>query len=210
MKKRLILSALLASFILISIVANVSAITGRLGNSRMVLNLDVGEEARRYVLVQNVNDVAITIELIASGDLIDSINFEDSSFILQPGEEKKAYFTIKADKAGTTETKVNVMFKPPQGSGVGLSANIIVVTSGESDEEDNSGQDTEDPEDSETDEGGFSFNPSGNAVQNGEPSTFSPVTLLAISTAILVIIFIILVIYSGRSSKKKRSGRPRE
>lgn len=204
MKKRLIISALLAFLVLISIVANISAITGRLGNSRMVLRLEVGEEARRYVLIQNVNDVPIRVELMSSGDLVDDVNFEENSFTIQPGEEKKAYFTIKSTKAGTTETKINVMFKPPQGSGVGLSANIIVVA-GEGGEEDNQDDSQEDSEDG----GGFSFNQSSGDTQPVEPFAFNPITVLTVSTIILVVVFIILVIYSGKL-KKKRSGRPRE
>ena len=213
MKKRLIVSMLLTTLILLSLAAQVSAITGRLGNSRMILRLDVGEEARRNLLIQNVNDVALTIELVASGDLAGNVEFEESSFTLQPGEEKNAYFTISSNEPGTTETKINVMFKPPQGSGVGLSANIIVIAEGDA-----IGENPDVPVDEETGNGsnntGFTFNPS---PANNLPGKsffssfkFTPITILTISTVALIVIFIILIIYSGKLKRRKRSGRPRD
>jgi hypothetical protein len=213
MKKRLIISTLLVSLILLSAIAQVSAITGRLGNSRMVLRLDVGEEARRSLLVENVNDVPITIEMAASGDLAGNVEFEENSFTLQPGEEKKAYFTIETKEPGTTETKINVMFKPPQGTGVGLSANIVVISEGEAIGE-NEETPAEDNEDSEVNEEnpGFSFNPSGQNVQAGSEGSFkfTPITILTISTIFLIVVFLILIIYSGKLNRKKGSGRPRD
>jgi hypothetical protein len=219
MNKRLIVSALLASFILLSVISQVSAITGRLGNSRMVLRLDVGEEARRNLLIENVNDVPLTIELVASGDLAGNVEFEENSFTLQPGEEKKAYFTISTKEPGTTETKLNVMFKPPQGTGVGLSANVIVIAEGDAIGEnpdetntDTSGEQTT----GETDQGdnsGFNFNPSGQNVNVGGKSSslkFTPITILTFSTVALIVVFLILIIYSGKLNRKKGSGRPRD
>ena len=41
----------------------------------------------------------------------------DDSFILEPGEEKKAYFTIDIKNPGKTESNVNVKFIPEQGNG---------------------------------------------------------------------------------------------
>ncbi|MBU0977855.1 MAG: hypothetical protein KKD18_05545 [Nanoarchaeota archaeon] len=209
MKKRLPLSTVLALIILLSIVSQASAITGQMGNSRMVLRLNVGEEARRYLLIENVNDVPITIELLSTGDLADSVQIEENSFILQPGEEKKAYFTITADRAGTTETKINVMFKPPQGSGVGLSANIIVITDGAVDSaiddtnqgsEDNTGSDTSNQNGQETD----TQPPAGN-------TGFTPITMLTVTSLVLIAVFVILLVFSGRKlNQKKRSGRPRD
>jgi len=210
MKKRLIVSVFLASLILLSVASQVSAITGRLGNSRMVLRPQLGEEIRRNLLIENVNDVPLTIELAASGDLAENVKFEENSFTLQPGEEKKAYFTIKTNEPGTTETKINVMFKPPQGSGVGLSANIVVIAGGETSDENLDSVDDEEPEN--PDNSGFTFNPSPetNPPETGSSFKFTPMTILTISSAALIVIFLVLIIYSGKLSKKKRSWRPRD
>lgn len=127
MKKRSILAGAFTLLVLISLVRDVSAITGRIGSSRMTLNLDVGEVARRSIVIENVNGVPLTINLSASGDLKDNLILEEPYFILNPGESKEAEFTIFANESGTTETKINVYFIPAEGSGVGLSATIIVV-----------------------------------------------------------------------------------
>ncbi len=215
MKKRQLFTTILAILILMSVVAQVSAITGRLGNSRMILRLDVGEEVRRNLVIENVNDIPLTIELVASGDLAGNIRFEENEFTLQPGEEKKAYFTIKATEPGSTETRINVMFKPPQGSGVGLSASIIVAAGGEA-IGDNTLTNEEDPEGPQTQEprSGSTFNsPEDNEnpnPQGGQYFTLTPITFLTISTAVLIVIFIILIVYSGKLKRKKRSGRPRD
>lgn len=214
MEKRNI-TFLVLTLLAFSLISNASAITGRLGNSRMILNLDEGETAERYVLVQNHNDVALTIELAASGDLADSITLSEESFVLQPGEEKKAYFTIKAAKGGTTESKINVRFTPEEGTGVGLTSTIIVVAPGENTEDDEDNSDAE-IEINETDSNstGFNFNIGNNpSLEENEGNSVktSPLTILLIVTVLLILAFIILIIYASRKSKvvvKKGLRRP--
>jgi hypothetical protein len=109
-------------------ISSVCAITGSLGNARMILNAKVGEQIEKSILVKNTNNVTVEIELSSSGDLGDSIIIKDKKFELLPGEEKKAFFTIKIAKEGTTESKIDVKFTPKEGkNGVGLSSTIIVV-----------------------------------------------------------------------------------
>lgn len=119
----------------------VSGLTASIGNSRMVLRAAPGEDIEKYILVRNVNNASVTINLFASGDLATNIKLAEESFVLVAGEEKKAYFTIKADEAGTTETKINVAFKPEEGSGAGLSSTVILIADEEykatSDEQEN-------------------------------------------------------------------------
>ena len=115
--------------ILLSLISSVYAITGSIGNARMILRLNEGDKIEKYILVKNVNDIAVNIELNADGDLKDYIEIKEDKFTLAPDEEKKAYFTIKAAKPDTTESKINVKFIPKDGkNGVGLSSTIIVIT----------------------------------------------------------------------------------
>jgi hypothetical protein len=208
MKKRNLFSGLIALLVLISVVANVSAITGRLGNSRMVLYPEVGEEVRRNLNIQNANDVPITIKIVVTGDLVDNVNLEENDFTIQPGENKDAYFTIKSNKAGKTETKFNVMFQPQQGAGVGLSATIVVIAGGV----DTTNEDTEDTNPQiNSSNSTFSFNPSQGQVASEESKVnfhLSTLQILIISTSVLIIIFIVLLVYSRKLNSKKRSGRP--
>ena len=43
--------------ILISSISLVHAITGSIGNARMVLRVNVGDTIEKYILVKNVNDI---------------------------------------------------------------------------------------------------------------------------------------------------------
>jgi len=115
---------------LIILISSVSAITGTIGGSRIILrDVEVGDVIERNILVRNTNDVSVDIELFASGDLGSDITIIDNEFTLAPNEEKKAYFTIEVTKEGTTEGEINVEFTPVGGgNGVGLSSTIIVET----------------------------------------------------------------------------------
>ncbi len=115
----------LAVIVFLSIV---NATTATIGNSRVILRLDFDQSIEKYILVKNVNDFPVNIEMSSSGDLADYVLIKEPNFSLPSKEEKRAIFEIKAAKAGTTETKINVKFIPEKENAVGLSATIIVIT----------------------------------------------------------------------------------
>ena len=213
--------------------ARAEAVTASIGNSRMVLNAAVGEVVERYILVKNPNDGVVRIEMRSSGDLEKTIKLRESNFSLQPGEEKKAYFTIKSNEVGTTENKILVQYTVEgEKNGVGLTSTVIFIVSeeGNADEEDvdeNGGffgfggsddneEETNDESDSESSLGSTSG------------SRISPLVLLTISTLVLAIVFVILLIFyvkktaknvkvngkkimpSNKKIEKKRVGRARD
>lgn len=187
---------LISIILFVGLIYIASAITGSIGNSRMVLRLAPGETIDRYILVKNVNDVPVTINMVATGDLSKDLKIKDASFVLQPAQEKQAHFTIKAPQSGTSETKINIQFTPEDGNSIGLTSTIIVVVN----ESASPGQNN--VPDYGTDNGsGVNVNDGSNkSISSG----VSPVLLLAISTLVLVIILAALYIYSV---KKKRSVR---
>ena len=129
-KNKSFLVGLVFIFILIiSLIGSVSAITGSLGNSRMILRANAGDTIEKYVLVKNVNEEEIKIGLRASGDLAEYIKLKENEFTIAPGGERKAYFTIKVPSNGTTESRIEVTFikSDGKGSGVGLTSTIIVI-----------------------------------------------------------------------------------
>lgn len=193
-------------------------LTGKLYNGKMVISLESGETVQKHITIENVNEVPVTINLMPIGDLAESINLEEEEFILKPGEKKKSYFTITASKPGTTESKINILFTPPEGNGLGLASEIIVIAPGENAEDTNSqnneqntsqqSQNTSDTQNNETtnttsEDSGFSFNPTGRAIQENSNIKLSPLTILIISTIILILTFVALIIYSKKKSKKK-------
>ncbi|MHA2023685.1 MAG: hypothetical protein ACTSWQ_08505 [Candidatus Thorarchaeota archaeon] len=197
------IALLLTAFLILSLIANVSAITGSIGNSRMVLRLETGEEIEKYILVKNKNDETLIIDLSPVGDLAENVEIKEDTFELQPNEEKKAYFTIYADEEGSTETKIDVRFTPEEGNGVGLTSTIIVLASGESGNvpEENT-DDTEIP--------GVTFNPSPSTGTEDSDKKFeiTPTMILIISTLVLIAIFFALVMFAKKANGKKGSRRP--
>ena len=118
--------------LMLSFVSSVYAITGSIGNARMILRPEIGDSIEKSILVKNVNDIAVDIELSTTGDLVEDIKIKDNKFRLNAGDEKKAFFTIDVRNSGTTETKINVKFIPIDGgNSVGLSSTIIIISEGE-------------------------------------------------------------------------------
>jgi len=195
MKWKVLTTVVLAYLLLLM---PVFALTGSIGNSRMILNLEPGETIERYILVKNVNDVAVDIDIGAAGDLADSVELQDEEFTLEPGEDKKAYFTITAQDSGVTETRINVRFTPIDGgNGVGLSSQIIIAL-GDEDGSDDGG-----------DDGGVnvdSQNPG--TIENGFQLNKVHIILFS-STLIIMLMLVVLLILDyktrGKIKNKKRA-----
>ncbi len=210
----------LAGLLIILMSFNVLAVTASIGNSRMVLRIEPDQTIERYVLVKNANEVPVTIDLTASGDLADNIKFEDAQFNLASGEEKKAYFSIFADEEGTTESAVNVRFTPAEGNGVGLSSAIVVVAKKEITnpsedldyEFDPDGYDDNVevvPVENEPREDNSSFRLRQSGIVNPESKVnigdVSPLVILGFSTGILLLVFIGLLLFASRKKKVKET-----
>ena len=196
-KKIVFIVSLLMTLILIS---NVLAITASIGNARMILRAETGDILEKSILVKNVNDVAVNIILTASGDLEKDIIIKDKNFILQPNEEKKAFFTIKVTKAGTTESKINVQFTlVGEKNGAGLSSNIIVIaneTGGS--EEENTDEAEVNTENNSEDSSGTSF---GKIFERMD----TKLTVVLLSTGITFLAFIVLlIVYYTKLNKKNK------
>jgi hypothetical protein len=184
---------ILALFILASSFA--SALTGSIGNARMILKAEAGDVIEKYVLVKNVNNESININISVSGDLADYVDLDKESFVLQPGEEKKAYFTIEAKKPGQYETKINVQFSPLEtGNGVGLSSTVIlnVYGKGEMPEEE------EESSDGNITDNGIGI--IGSLI--GEKKLNPAIIILPITTVVLLGLFLFILI-KKRNRKAK-------
>ena len=173
----------------------------------MVLRVAPGDEIERYILIRNINDVSVNIDLSVSGDLAENIKLKENSFKLQAGEERKAYFSLTADKAGRTETKINIAFRPEEGSSVGLTAAIIVISdekySGQEYSEEGNEENYEEGAIDSKDKTGPFPKIDANDISFREINLLSP-NLLVVSTFILAAALIILYFYSLATKYKKR------
>ncbi len=121
---------------MVFLISFVSALTGSMGNARMVLRPEVNfpetTTIDKYILVNNVNDVPINISVFEANDEKNIIEVIDSGFILQPGESKEARFKISLGWGGTYSEQINVLFSPMEGAGAGvaLTSTVIVYADG--------------------------------------------------------------------------------
>ncbi len=181
----------------------ISAITGSIGNGKMVLYPEVNGWTNtlieKTILVNNVNDVPVNITLKLDSESSEFIDLIDKSFILEAGESKKAEIVIRVRKEGTYEGRVNVFFKPVEGkeAGVVLSSTIVVIASKdtgyeEDEEEENTEEETDLP------------------VENPE-GTDSPSKIIkfwGISTIVLVVVLLFLLyIWNKKRKKRKTKGK---
>jgi len=195
MVKKIIISVIIL-FVALSFISSVFALTGSIGNARMILrDVKVGEDIEKYIRVKNVNNVSVSVELFASGDLVGDIEIKDKNFDLIPNQTKKAYFTIKVKEEGTKEGKVNVQFSPVDGgNGVGLSSTIVVMA-GE-------GDGSVDFSDEDNPINGDNIDPvTGNVISEG--SSKKGVVIALIVTAILLVILIVSVVIVSKRRRLK-------
>jgi hypothetical protein len=178
------LSLILAMFMFLFLISNVYAITGKIGNGKMIVTLEEGETLDRTIRVINDNEVSLNITLFASGDLADDIEIIDESFILAAGDEKRARFKLEAKEIGNFESRINVQFAPVEGgSGVGLSATVITKIVGEGEI------------------------PGGSDVTGDEEGGSSSNVLVLSISSILLAVVLVLLLYS---TKNKKSGINKE
>lgn len=188
--------------ILMIFVSNVYAITGSIGNARMVLRPELGDKIEKSILVRNINDVPVDIELSVFGDLEKYITIKDNNFTLQPEEDRKAFFIIDVQKGGVTETKINVKFTPTDGkNGVGLSSTIIVIV-----KEKEGNWDLLNLFDNKEENETLSIGQKNN--NNKEKSKL--LILSSISTFVLFIVLLILVFLASKHIKKRRENKSKK
>ncbi len=190
-----------------------SAVTGSIGNAKMVLYPEVGFfgiNIEKYILVKNVNEIPLNISLKSGGDIIGMVKFDEEAFVLQPNEEKKAYFTIHVSEPGNYDGRIDVFFTPDnkEEAGVVLSSIIVIRAEdggfiGSSGEDDSELEDDEDIE--QEDLGTLSGNETNQTNNKGFAISKSTLVTLAglSSTALLVALVVILFIASKRMRNKK-------
>lgn len=160
-----------------------SAIVGKIGNGRMILNNEVGEKIDRSILVINDNNVSVGISLFASGNLSDKIKITDKDFILKPGEQKKAGFTILLEEVGKYESKISVKFTPIEANETGIVLSAIIINN--------------------VYEKGTLNKNQNSLITKLKQSVTSSVFILIFSTS-LTIIAILVLLYIIRKKNKKR------
>ena len=186
----------------------VSAITGSIGNAKMILREDAGKEIIKSILVRNVNDVKVKIELEVIGDIKDLVKLNEDNFYLNAGEEKNAGFTIKANEEGTYEGKIVVKFVPDEGNSVALASNIILIAGGDNvkgDTNDTKVDNTNNIEDITDENNDELIDVTGGTVEKVKKT--NPLIGVLITTAIILIGLIIAVLFLIKGGDIKKGER---
>lgn len=186
-------------FILLISIGFSSAITGAMGNARMVLYPEVNGWTNtiieKSILVNNVNNESINITLQLSEEAAKFIELIDKSFILEPHTEQQANFLVKVRKEGTYTGKINVFFSPigEKKAGVALSSEIIVIA------KKNQGYEEVEETIEEDD-----TNATGEVVDKEDKNPFSGTWIFFGSTFVLLLIFIGLMFLLSKKGEKRR------
>ena len=181
---------ILTCFVLLVVIlaaVNISAIVAKIGNGKMILSVEKGDVIERSIRVINDNNISVNITLFSAGDLKDDTKIIDESFILSPGEEKNARFSINITKDnGTYTTKINVQFTPIgenntlEKNGAGLSSTIITKV-GDGGNNDEIIEDRDNQNDFKLE---------------------SWMMVLMLTTLLLVVVLLLLLYYSRKKRKK--------
>jgi hypothetical protein len=171
-----------------------SAITGKIGNGRMVLypELENGKAiVERSVRIINDNDVAVNVTLESDEDLREYVEIIDKGFILEAGEEKDAKFILTFEEEGDYEGRINVFFRGiDDKNGVALSSIIKAFVKGEGYYEEKRENEENVPI-------------TGNAIDM--PKISGGAIFMIITSVMLVLVLILLIwAYNKKKSKKKR------
>jgi len=128
------LLTLIVMFILI--LSSVNAITGSVGNLKVVLRPEVNSGdvviIDRTIKINNVNDVDVKV-ILTPDQILDSFSeIIDKEFVLKPGESKDAKFKLSLKNSGAYTGKIYVRFSELEGKnpGVVLSSTVTIVASG--------------------------------------------------------------------------------
>jgi hypothetical protein len=202
-KEFVLITVMFITFLVLFQLAFVSAITGSMGNARMVLYPEVNGITNtiieKSILVKNVNDVPITVKLEVEESSVDFLELMEEEITLEPGTDKRVEFEVKIKKPGKYEGKINVYFSEVDGDGPGvaLASNIIIIAKNP--------KDIDEPETPEEPEEPITQDPvTGNAV--GSEDDKNPMgVILTITTVILVIALILLYLLSEQKRKKSVS-----
>ncbi len=197
----------------------VSALTGAIGNSKMVLYPDVNgitsTKITKSILIKNNNPVPVNITLKLDDNSTKFITLAEESFIMQPNTEKKAEFVVSVKKEGTYDGKIAVFFKSAEeGSkepGVALSANIVVIA-----KKDNGYTDTGSDEPDATEQNSTSvgnilkdlFKDDKDVKENESPINGKNIIIFSsLILTLILIIFLVILIKRGKKKRGKLNGR---
>lgn len=126
-------------FVIIGVLLSVNMVFGlsaSIGNAKAIIRVDLNEVPtiiNRTILVNNVNEIPVSVAIKPNDDIKDIIQIEDKVFDLKPDASLKAKFKIVLKRPGTYRGKILVSFYPNdttlKSQPVGMAAQLIIIAS---------------------------------------------------------------------------------
>lgn len=186
--KRIAIIGLILGIILS--ISFISAVSGGIGNGKVVLNAKVGDIIEKSVKVINYDNISVNIELSGAGDLKDQFKFKKNNFTLAPKEETDVGYSLRVTKEGRSDSQINVKFIPTEGkNGIILPASVIIFAAkGNSTTLDWTDLITGDNNMNDINKTNGKYNPKDTAKIN-------PIVIGLFATAIVFVILLVLLIF---------------
>src|SRR3989344_1069681 len=117
-------------FVMLFSISYVHALSASIQPPRMVLRIEAPGTASGSIDIFNPNNVTMNVTVVPQGGIEFLTVLNQTKFVLEPNETKKVNFDINIESPGTYSGEFIFAFVPPEGQGIGLASQIIVVANG--------------------------------------------------------------------------------
>ena len=117
-------------FVMLLSINYAHALSASIQPPRMVLRIEAPGTASGYIDTFNPNNVTMNVTVTPQGGIEFLTVLNETRFVLEPNETKKVNFDVNIISPGTYNGEFVFAFIPPEGQGIGLASQIIVVANG--------------------------------------------------------------------------------
>src|SRR3989344_2179526 len=106
------------------------ALSASIQPPRMVLRIEAPGTASGSIDIFNPNNVTMNVTVTPQGGIEFLTILNQTNYVLEPNETKQVNFDVNIISPGTYNGEFIFAFVPPEGQGIGLASQIIVVANG--------------------------------------------------------------------------------
>ena len=117
-------------FVMLFSISYVHALSASIQPPRMVLRIEAPGTASGSIDIFNPNNVTMNVTVTPQGGIEFLTILNQTNYVLEPNETKQVNFDVNIISPGTYNGEFIFAFVPPEGQGIGLASQIIVVANG--------------------------------------------------------------------------------
>lgn len=118
--------------ILLVMAQPIFALSASIQPPKMVLRGEAPGSVSGFVDVMNPNNESVTVDVTPRGDIAGLLELSNTNITLEFNETKRVDFDIELKSPGNYTGEILFVFKPPEGQGIALSSQIIVIAQAKS------------------------------------------------------------------------------